>query len=36
MENITDFSRINHRMHNKLLVVDGRIAIIGGRNQADE
>ena len=36
VENINDFSRINHRMHNKLLIVDGRIAIIGGRNLADE
>jgi putative cardiolipin synthase len=36
LENLNDLSRINHRMHNKLLVVDGRIAIIGGRNQADE
>ena len=36
LENLADFSRINHRMHNKLLVVDGRVAIIGGRNQADE
>jgi putative cardiolipin synthase len=36
LENINDFARINHRMHNKLLVVDGRVAIIGGRNQADE
>ena len=34
--NLTELSRINHRMHNKLLVVDGRIAIVGGRNQADE
>ena len=36
LKNLNDFSRINHRMHNKLLVVDGRVAIIGGRNQADE
>lgn len=36
LENLADFSRINHRMHNKLLVVDGRVAIVGGRNQADE
>ncbi|MEH6637079.1 MAG: phospholipase D family protein [Halioglobus sp.] len=36
LENLNDVSRINHRMHNKLLVVDGRVAIIGGRNQADE
>jgi len=29
-------SRINHRMHNKLFVVDGALAIVGGRNVADE
>lgn len=34
--NLEDFGRINHRMHNKLLVVDNRAAIVGGRNQADE
>lgn len=34
--NLAAFSRINHRMHNKLLVIDGRVAIVGGRNQADE
>jgi cardiolipin synthase C len=36
LDNLHDFNRINHRMHNKLLLVDGRIAILGGRNQADE
>ena len=36
LENLNDFQRINHRMHNKLLVVDGRLAILGGRNLADE
>ncbi len=36
LQNLNDFQRINHRMHNKLLVVDGRVAILGGRNQADE
>lgn len=36
VDNLNDFSRINHRMHNKVLVVDGRVAIVGGRNQADE
>jgi len=34
--NIGEFSRINHRMHNKEMVVDGRAALIGGRNLADE
>ncbi|MEJ8850951.1 phospholipase D family protein [Variovorax rhizosphaerae] len=31
-----DFSRLNHRMHNKLLIADGAFAIAGGRNIADE
>ncbi|MEJ8821260.1 phospholipase D family protein [Variovorax humicola] len=31
-----DFSRVNHRMHNKLLIADGAFAIAGGRNIADE
>lgn len=31
-----DFDRLNHRMHNKLFVADGRVAIVGGRNLADE
>jgi cardiolipin synthase C len=30
-----DFSRVNHRMHNKLLAVDNAMAIVGGRNIAD-
>jgi cardiolipin synthase C len=30
-----DFSRVNHRMHNKLLVVDNAVGIAGGRNIAD-
>lgn len=34
--NLGEFSRINHRMHNKAMVMDGRAAIIGGRNLADE
>ena len=28
--------RVNHRMHNKLLVADGAVAIVGGRNVGDE
>ncbi|HEY1370914.1 MAG TPA: phospholipase D family protein [Candidatus Binatia bacterium] len=32
---VGDFSRANHRMHNKLLVVDNAIGIVGGRNIAD-
>ncbi|WP_245907129.1 phospholipase D family protein [Photobacterium sanctipauli] len=33
---IFDFDRLNRRMHNKALVVDGAIAITGGRNIGDE
>ncbi len=36
LANIASFHRIDRRMHNKLLVVDDRVAIIGGRNMADE
>jgi phosphatidylserine/phosphatidylglycerophosphate/cardiolipin synthase-like enzyme len=32
----TDFRRLNHRMHNKLFIADGALAIAGGRNLADE
>lgn len=31
-----DFPRMNRRMHNKSLIVDGAAAIIGGRNIGDE
>ncbi|MCK0139346.1 phospholipase D family protein [Aliiroseovarius sp. F47248L] len=31
-----DFFRMNRRMHNKALIVDGSVAIIGGRNIGDE
>lgn len=34
--NLADFARIDHRMHNKVIIVDGRAAIVGGRNLADE
>jgi len=34
--NLADFGRVDHRMHNKSMVVDGQAAIIGGRNLADE
>lgn len=34
--NLAEFNRLDHRMHNKAMVVDGRLAIIGGRNLADE
>jgi putative cardiolipin synthase len=32
---LTDFDRVNHRMHNKLMVVDNAVAIVGGRNMSD-
>ena len=31
-----DFKRLNHRMHNKLFIADGALAVVGGRNLADE
>ncbi|HEX7438363.1 MAG TPA: phospholipase D family protein [Caldimonas sp.] len=31
-----DWSRVNHRMHNKLFIADGAMAVIGGRNIANE
>ncbi|RZL91915.1 MAG: phospholipase D family protein [Variovorax sp.] len=31
-----EFGRINHRMHNKLLVADNSMAVSGGRNIANE
>jgi len=34
--NQSEFSRLDHRMHNKAMVVDNHVAIIGGRNLADE
>ncbi|MDX1561273.1 MAG: phospholipase D family protein, partial [Marinobacter sp.] len=33
---LTDFSRLNHRMHNKSFTADNQATIIGGRNIADE
>jgi len=33
---LADFSRINRRMHNKLFVADGAVAIVGGRNLGDD
>ncbi len=33
---LTDFRRANRRMHNKVFIVDGRAAIVGGRNIGDE
>ena len=32
---LTDFGRVNHRMHNKLFIMDNAVGIAGGRNIAD-
>jgi putative cardiolipin synthase len=29
---IADFDRVNHRMHNKMMIFDNALAIVGGRN----
>ena len=36
VEMITEMGRLNHRMHNKLFVVDDHAAILGSRNVGDE
>ena len=33
---LTDFARLNRRMHNKSFTVDGMATIVGGRNVGDE
>jgi putative cardiolipin synthase len=33
---VTEFGRINRRMHNKSFTADGQVAIVGGRNIGDE
>jgi len=33
---ITDFSRVNRRMHNKSFTADNQVTIVGGRNVGDE
>ncbi|WP_156956453.1 phospholipase D family protein [Stenoxybacter acetivorans] len=33
---LTDFSRLNRRMHNKSLTADNQVSIVGGRNIGDE
>ena len=35
-EGLTDFGRVNRRMHNKSWIADNRIALVGGRNIGDE
>lgn len=33
---LTDFRRLNRRMHNKAFIADNQVAVIGGRNIGDE
>jgi putative cardiolipin synthase len=33
---LTDFQRVNRRMHNKSFIVDNQAAVVGGRNIGDE
>jgi len=33
---LADFTRLNHRMHNKSFTVDNVVTLVGGRNIADE
>ena len=35
-EGMSEFKRLNQRMHNKVMIVDNRATIIGGRNIGDE
>ncbi|UCB54155.1 MAG: hypothetical protein JSW45_09370 [Thiotrichales bacterium] len=35
-EGLDEFKRVNQRMHNKVMIVDNRATIIGGRNIGDE
>ena len=36
LEASENFDRFNHRMHNKCMTFDGTVAVVGGRNAADE
>ena len=36
LSNLIELRRLDHRMHNKAMIVDNRVAIVGGRNLADE
>jgi len=36
VEGLKSFRRVNHRMHNKSWIADGRMALVGGRNLGDE
>ena len=33
---LTDFDRVNRRMHNKVFIADNLVAVVGGRNIGDE
>ena len=35
-EGAIEFERLNRRMHNKQMIVDNRVAVLGGRNIGDE
>lgn len=36
LDYLGDFSRVNRRMHNKAFIADGQVAVVGGRNVANE
>ena len=36
LASVGEWGRVNHRMHNKLFIADGAMAVIGGRNVANE
>jgi putative cardiolipin synthase len=36
VETVERMERVNHRMHNKLMIADNRLAIMGGRNIGNE
>jgi len=36
LASLGDWRRLNHRMHNKLMIADGSFAVAGGRNVADQ
>jgi putative cardiolipin synthase len=36
LANLLDYRRLSRRMHNKSMVADGHVAIVGGRNVGDE
>jgi putative cardiolipin synthase len=36
LDAITDFARVNRRMHNKSMTADSQVSVVGGRNVGDE